>query len=127
MIDGNIDLAPPPAGSSPGVSAATAFAAARQSWGDPHGTAVPEVVLTSYTNDGQGEVLPDGGIRRFDVKRLVWAVIDSGATCASAGPAGPGHRIWHDCVVISFVDARTGRSRGGMDQFGRGVLVPDFG
>lgn len=127
MVDGNIYLAPPPAGSVARVSPATAFAAARHSWGDPQSTAEPEVVLARYTNDGQGDMLPDGGIRRFDVNRLVWAVIDSGATCASAGPAGSGQRIFHDCLVISFVDARTGRSRGSMDQFGRGVPVLDFG
>jgi hypothetical protein len=132
VVAGNIYFAPPPAGATPRISAATAFVSARHTWGDPQGTAMPEVVLISYTNDGQGDMLPGGGIRRFDVDRLVWAVVDQGAGCAPVGPADPDPQeqtpqVFNDCLVISCVDARTGQPDGHMDEFGRGVPVFDFG
>ncbi len=129
LDDGDVVFAPPPAGVRPVVSGARAFALARRYWPDPHGTVTPVVALALYTNNGQGRILPGGGVRRFDVRRLTWVVIDDGADCSSTGgpapPSGSPDRVapvvHHDCLFLTFVDARTGADRGSTDEGGPAV------
>lgn len=127
-ITGNIYLAPPPAATPARISAATAFRTARHQWGNPEGTTTPRVVLTSYTNNGQGTIRADNTIKRFYVHRLTWAVIDYGGICLVSGnaPTPPGSppptpAYSHDCLTTSFVDALTGRDLGSMDEGGPGT------
>lgn len=127
VYDGNVYFAPPPVGTRPAVSGARAFALARQQFPDPHGTATPVVALALYTNDGQGTTLPGGGLKRFDVRRLTWVVIDDGADClpvlppAPSGSPAPVELPFHDCLFLTFVDATTGADDGMTDEGGPAV------
>jgi len=127
VYDGNVYFSPPPTGIRPAVSGARAFALARKQFPDPHGSATPVVALALYTNDGQGTTLPGGGLRRFNVRRLTWVVIDDGADClpvlppAPIGSPAPAELPFHDCLFLTFVDATTGADDGMTDEGGPAV------